>query len=645
MITKNINEFSDNYSQLFANASKALRTKYPNDEVYKNININTLEEYFAHLNTLYQLKAEVLRDENDEIIANIYNGKTYGILPLQEPIIPINANTRKIEIPKEMQNIGVAGDFGAEILYFVIDRYFDNHDLAADDIITVIEWSNPNVTSGAKRGRQKAYTTLTNIPAYLSSDINPNLMGSKLMIGWALGGDVMSAAGTIEFTIRFYQVDGDDILFSWSTIPEKLIISKTLQYDLFDDIDDSVNDIVSSRITTMSSSGVGGLLNPPVFFMNLDVTGEGDSKVTDYDAANGIYYIDIPESSTTNPKSYVATVSARSNTHDCEYTWQYHDIDTNGAYSPYDSKLYGDNYLVVTADMNREGLIMYVQESDGSYVRAESVTNNDIANGAIYYKVSTCTINQPGWYKARATIKTSMASAKAESYTLVVPGPATPQIENIKQDNQIEDIDYISVILDANNSAVIDVKIKDNTQDTSNITSYSWGKNNIANSHTSMQKPESYSITMEGNTNTLSINKEGWYKVAATNTRNNSDASNESNAIYYRVTYPAQPVKIAEDLVGLISKNSSPYLILDCAGISFDKVTVQWYTVGVGSTQEAKGDPQTYFPDQFINNQYKVNYDDVNDPLSPGVLTATITTYYNNTKNDQKAGFVTIIDN
>lgn len=96
MITKNINEFSDNYSQLFANASKALRAKYPDNEVYKNIEIHTLEEYFAHLNTLYQLSAEVLKDDNGEIIANIQNGKTYGILPLQEPIIPINANTRKI---------------------------------------------------------------------------------------------------------------------------------------------------------------------------------------------------------------------------------------------------------------------------------------------------------------------------------------------------------------------------------------------------------------------------------------------------------------------------------------------------------------------------------------------------------------------
>jgi hypothetical protein len=89
---------------------------------------------------------------------------------------------------------------------------------------------------------------------------------------------------------------------------------------------------------------------------------------------------------------------------------------------------------------------------------------------------------------------------------------------------------------------------------------------------------------MEGNTNALSIDKEGWYKVTATNTRNNSDASNESNAIYYRVTYPAQSVTIAEDLGGLISINSSPELILDCAGISFDKVTVQWYAMGVGST-------------------------------------------------------------
>lgn len=641
MITTNINEFSDNYSQLFANASKALRVKYPNDDVYKNIEIHTLEEYFAHLNKLYELSEEVLKDNNGEIIANIHNGKTYGILPLQEPIIPIDANTRKITVPKEMQNIGVAGDFGAEILYFVIDRYFDNHDLAADDITTVIEWSNPNVTQGEKRGRQRAYTTLTNIPAYLSSDINKNLTGSKLLIGWALGGDVMSAAGTIEFTIRFYQLDEDEIVYSWSTTPEKLIISKTLQYSLFDDIDDSVNDIVSHRIKNMSSSGAGGLLNPPVFFINLDVTGneKDNSKVTDHKAENGVYYIDIPKGS----ESYTATIAARSGTHDCEYTWQYHDISTNSAYSPYDSELYGDVYRPVTADMNREGLIMYVQEDD-RYIRAESVTDSDIENQNIFYKVSECIINQPGYYKARAIIRTSAANAKAESYTLVVPGPSIPEIHNIKSDNQVNDENYISVKLTEGNSVTLGVEVN-NSQDASNITSYRWSKNDIANSHTSANKPENYSITMEGNVNTLSVDKEGWYKVTATNVRNNSNASNESNAIYYRVTYPAQSVTIAENLGGVISINSSPQLILDCTDIPFDKVTVQWYKQGVGSIKEAKGALQTYLPDEFDNNQCKVTYKDVNDPLSPGVFTAIITTYYNNTTIDTNASYVTIIDN
>lgn len=640
MITTNINEFSDNYSQLFANASKALRAKYPNDDVYKNIEIHTLEEYFAHLNKLYELSEEVLKDDNGEIIANIQNGKTYGILPLQEPIIPIDANTRKITVPKGMQNIGVAGDFGAEILYFVIDRYFDNHDLAADDITTVIEWSNPNVTQGEKRGRQRAYTTLTNIPAYLSSDINKNLTGSKLLIGWALGGDVMSAAGTIEFTIRFYQLDEDEIVYSWSTTPEKLIISKTLQYSLFDDIDDSVNDIVSHRIKNMSSSGVGGLLNPPVFFINLDVTGneKDNSKVTDHNAENGVYYIDIPKGS----ESYTATIAARSGTHDCEYTWQYHDISTNSTYSPYDSELYGDVYRPVTVDMNREGLIMYVYEDD-RYIRAESVTDSDIENQNIFYKASECIINQPGYYKARATIRTSAANAKAESYTLVVPGPSIPEIQNIKSDNQVNDENYISVKLTEGNSVTLDVEVN-NSQDASNITSYTWSKNDTANSHTSANKPEDYLTPMEGNDNKLSVDKEGWYKVTATNVRNNSNASDESNAIYYRVTYPAQSVTIAEDLGGVISIQSSPQLILDCTDIPFDKVTVQWYKQGIGQIKEAKGAPQTYLPDEFNNNQCKVIYKDVNDPLKPGVFTAIITTYYNNTTIDTNASSVTIID-
>lgn len=653
MITTNNNDFSDNYSQLFANASKALRAKYPNDDVYKNIEILTLEEYFAHLNKLYELSEEVLKDDNGEIIANIQNGKTYGILPLQEPIIPIDANTRKITVPKEMQNIGVAGDFGAEILYFVIDRYFDNHDLAADDITTVIEWSNPNVTQGEKRGRQRAYTTLTNIPAYLSSDINKNLTGSKLLIGWALGGDVMSAAGTIEFTIRFYQLNEDEIVYSWSTTPEKLTISKTLQYSLFDDIDDSVNDIVSQRIKNMSSSGTGGLLNPPVFFINLDVTGneEDKSKVTDYTAENGVYYIDIPAGS----EEYIATIAARSGTHDCEYTWQYHDINTNGAYSPYDSELYYNDYDKVTADMNREGLIMYVKEDD-RYIRAESVTDSDIENGNIFYKVNKCKIKQPGYYKARATIRTSSANAKAESYILIVPGPAKPVIENVANNAQISNNNgYISVILSDDNNADISVKVIDDTQDSSNETSYTWNKHNSANSYNTSTIPVGDYIGFEGNdTNSLTLTECGWYKISATNRRNYSQPSAASNEIYYRVTNKAQSIYISDDLDRNIQAgpNAKPTFTVSTQDannndISFDRIEVQWYRQDSASQDQdtPKGSLKTYYPSNFTNGKLQISYDDqVSDGYGLGQMAyAKIVTYYNNDSASQDTSVITFV--
>jgi hypothetical protein len=331
--------------------------------------------------------------------------------------------------------------------------------LAADGMNTIIEWSNPHAP--VKKGSQRALTTLTKIPAYLNSKIN-DLTGNKILIGWVLGKDVMKAAGTIEFAIRFFKRDADgEIEFSWSTVPESLVINKTLQYDLDGEIDDTINSVVHKRITNMKSSGVGGLVNPPVFWLNLSsITGsaEDNSLVTDYTPGNGINYIDIPTGST----EYVAYVAAKTGTYNCTYSWQYHDIGVTG-YSDYND--YEDAYLVVPEDMDYDslGLVLYKKEGD-KYIEAKSVTAADVKEGAIYYRVSKCTIKKPGYYKASANVITSSANVGSSSTVLVVPGPAKPQIVNESQENQkINNAGYISATFTENDNATIKVNIKDNS--------------------------------------------------------------------------------------------------------------------------------------------------------------------------------------
>jgi hypothetical protein len=157
--------------------------------------IDSLEGYFANLKKLVSIKENLETGER--------SGLVYTILPLEEPIFQIDANSRIIHVPNELKNIGVAGDHGAEILYFAIDRYFDSMDLAAEGINTVIDWRNPNNPKDFQTGTDYAYLTLINIPSYLDNPVDHGL-AEKILIGWALGGNVMKSAGTVEFSIRFF---------------------------------------------------------------------------------------------------------------------------------------------------------------------------------------------------------------------------------------------------------------------------------------------------------------------------------------------------------------------------------------------------------------------------------------------------------
>ena len=81
--------------------------------------INNIEEYYQNIVAISALSTA--------------NGSLYKyfLMPLDEPMFEIDANTRKITVPQHFakNGVGVHGDHMAEILYFSIDRYFDYQDL------------------------------------------------------------------------------------------------------------------------------------------------------------------------------------------------------------------------------------------------------------------------------------------------------------------------------------------------------------------------------------------------------------------------------------------------------------------------------------------------------------------------------------
>ena len=197
------------YANLFERANQALG--YVDDSG----KINNIDEYFAEIKNLVE-------SPNYDPI--------FTILPADEEMFHINANTRQIKIPSIFSSgASVIGDEVAEIIYFDIDRYFDIQDLANTRIFIQCQ-----TASGEK---------------YLSDAINitTNFPGSdKLIFGWPLTSEITNAAGNVSFAVRFYNrkrdlnpelyaindIAGDELVYSFSTLTHQIKINNSLNFEI-----------------------------------------------------------------------------------------------------------------------------------------------------------------------------------------------------------------------------------------------------------------------------------------------------------------------------------------------------------------------------------------------------------------------------
>ena len=99
----------------------------------QSFTVETLTDLFGHLGT----------------IINEWGIDTkYIMLPADEPLFEIDANTRVISIPEHFRKNGISvqGDDLAETVYFKIYRYFDKNDFFTHSKIEV----NWKISSGSK---------------------------------------------------------------------------------------------------------------------------------------------------------------------------------------------------------------------------------------------------------------------------------------------------------------------------------------------------------------------------------------------------------------------------------------------------------------------------------------------------------------
>lgn len=127
-------------------------------------------------------------EEYLDFLTKIDNGTpTYELrIPSDEPIYEVDLNTRIINAPKFLS---VETDHDAELIYFSIDRYFENVDLLTCAGLVLF-----------KNAKNEEYAYL--IPAY---DIVTE--PGKIIFGWNIQGAVTKYSGNVQFAFKFFKLN------------------------------------------------------------------------------------------------------------------------------------------------------------------------------------------------------------------------------------------------------------------------------------------------------------------------------------------------------------------------------------------------------------------------------------------------------
>lgn len=147
----------------------------------------------------------MITSENEylQTIVNSYNPPNILIrIPAEEPIYSINLDNRVVAAP---EFLGVEADHEAEILYFLMDRYYDNIDLS--ECIGVISFKN---------AKNEEYMYV--IPAY---DIKS--YPGKILMAWNIQSPVTKYSGIISFAFKFFKMDkaSGELLYELNTMAAK----------------------------------------------------------------------------------------------------------------------------------------------------------------------------------------------------------------------------------------------------------------------------------------------------------------------------------------------------------------------------------------------------------------------------------------
>ena len=271
----------------------------------QDIEIRSLEDYFLYLDKIAALQAGAKNMPNAYLL----------VLPADEDIFAIDANSRAISIPAfvKKNGIGVYGDHRAEMIVMTVDRYFDHEDFLNDKI--VINW---NFTpAGAKipvyEENQAAAAFAPN------EELNPGL----ITFGFIITKDMTPQKGTLTFSVTIYDDKSDEIVYSFNTLTASVTINDTLTLVdpsvVKNDTDNYVGRLTNSVYTNNTISPVG----TPQWR-----TGE---KINDeYTGLNATAYFDSNEDLEgvyVNGALLKASATVQPNSAEIYYKWTFSPVD------------------------------------------------------------------------------------------------------------------------------------------------------------------------------------------------------------------------------------------------------------------------------------------------------------------------------
>ena len=506
MITKitDINK----YESLFKKAwnelqSRDIFTKEELEHYHQlNDNFSCLEEYFTRINSLITVEENEKYpseyhaiDENGKYVAltNPKKGQLvpvdyeYIMLPLDEPVLEINANTREILIPNDFRkSAGVAGDHYAETLIFSIDRFYDYVDLYRKDMQIYIQWSDNAGIDHATPVKMIRYDEKK----------------QKILFGWPLSSEVTSAARTLNFSVRFFLKNENDIIYSLNTRTHTLTIAPALQADLAKVVTETaplgfLRAITDSPSTRSPEAEIPSFDTPGLNLENIiDVpqTGEFMLKVQAVSGDNGVIHY---------TRWTVLKEGATSETF-IPGELKYESVAT-----PEAGKYDGKTIYYIKPNSDEEKYIKYVGNPEEALVQ--------LYEEYYVYVIDAADTDILGTYFTEATNRIgSNVSTRVASIKATIPGPKPVEYET--------NLPMTYIIEPANKTLNVELK------DLNDKTTYNYAWSHSTNGST-------YSDISDNNSPSLELTEPGWYKVTASATRNR-DTTEPLPSNVCRVTKP-----------------------------------------------------------------------------------------------------------